>query len=377
MFDVSARSRRRLLRTVAPLANEVPKLILLVAVTVAAFLGTRTMAARERAQQVRDAEAWYSRGQQALAAQDLTGATADFRRASSQDRSNRVYAIALARVLADRGELESSARVLIALRERIPEDPDVNLQLARIEARQGEADAAVHYYRSALSSPWPDRKRPFEVRLELSQFLLDQHQPAQALPELLSALADAPEEAGVRVRLADLLLRAGEARRALDLYRNVLTRQADDPRALAGAGTAAFELGEYATALKYLRAAPAEPATADKRAVAEMVIARDPLATRLGPAERRRRAAENLAGVAERLRACVAQRAGDDTSALDASLAEVDAAAKKPPSADRDVLEEGLSISARAEQALAATCGASSLADRALVIIAAQHSDVR
>jgi hypothetical protein len=94
------------------------------------------------------------------------------------------------------------------------------------------------------------------------------------------------------------------------------------------------------------------------REVARLVIARDPLARRLGPAERRRRLMQDLRDVGERIAACP-----PSATALPAV----------PVSLDQDAIEDLLSAIWRAEQSLDAACGPAKALDRALEIVARQH----
>jgi Flp pilus assembly protein TadD len=363
-----------LLRGVVPLAKEVPKLILLVAVTTAAFFATRALAAHERSQDLADARAWHERGRAALAGGRTEEAIAAFGRASAKNRNERTYALELAAALRGGGQIDAAARVLEQLRIRTPEDPDVNLQLARIASRRGDVSAAVRYYRTAFYAPWRDPQDRLAVRVELSEFLLDQHLAAQALPELIAAATDMPDDPGVRVRIANLLVRAGDTRRALAIYQSVLAGDAGNLGALAGAGRAAFDLGQYAVAFKYFEAAPDDPTIRDRRSLVAIIVRRDPLAARLGMNERRRRALDNLGHVRMRLEACLSSPNLDDAGPVKASLGDVVPEATLPPAADRDALEDSLALVGRAERILAAHCGPPDPTDRALSLLADSHA---
>jgi tetratricopeptide (TPR) repeat protein len=368
-------SRARLLRSVVPLRAEVPKLILLLVLTSLGFAGTRAIAGYARSQQLRDAASWRDRGQAALTQGQSDDAVAALRRAVAKDRGNRGYAVELASALAGDGNLQGAEQVLLDLRDQAPEDPELNLQLARLEVRRDAVDAALRYYRSALYAPWPDPAAPLQVRIELSEFLLDQQRSAAALSELIAALSQAPADAiGDRKRIAALLLRADDAGRALRTFEEVLDRAPQDGAAAAGAGSAAFALGRYALALQYFREAPPDAALADMRDVAARVVNGDPLATRLGRAERRRRITAILDGVTARLDTCRAGHGGGETGAAVTPLAAALTSARGSlASADRDSIEDTLAAAAAAERALMRVCGADSPADRALLIIAALH----
>ena len=106
-----------MLRTVVPLASELPRLVLLCAVTAVAFAGTRWFAARERSTQLSDATQWRTRGEQAVAAGHVENAIADFRHAMAKDRVNLASSLALAGALVTTGQLDEAEQVLTQVRE--------------------------------------------------------------------------------------------------------------------------------------------------------------------------------------------------------------------------------------------------------------------
>src|SRR5262249_9350630 len=118
--------------------REILQLALLIAVAVAAFLVTRVVAANNRATSVRDAVGWYSRGQRQLGAGQVDEAIDSFRRATVRDSGSRRYALALARAQARHGDVDAARSTLIGLRESAPEDPDINLELARLSAQRAD-----------------------------------------------------------------------------------------------------------------------------------------------------------------------------------------------------------------------------------------------
>ena len=142
-----ARSRRHVLRTVVPLASELPRLVLLCAVTATAFAGTRWFAAHERARQLSDAAQWRTRGERAVAAGQVEDAIADFRHAMAKDRMNLASSLALAGALVTSGQLDEAEQVLIQVRERSPENIPANVLLARVAVRRGDSTSAMAYFR--------------------------------------------------------------------------------------------------------------------------------------------------------------------------------------------------------------------------------------
>jgi hypothetical protein len=180
-------------------------------------------------------------------------------------------------------------------------------------------------------------------------------------------------DAAARMKLAGMLLQSGDARRALQMFQ-ASAGDGTNPGALEGAGIAAFQLGEYATALSYLNRAPRTPATEEPRSIAELVVARDPLLSRIGRAERVRRATDNIAAVRGRLHACLPDAAAPAAGAVNAALADVTVKTARVPSGDRDALEDGVAAVGRAARALQEYCSPPDVSDRALVIIASLHA---
>ena len=152
--------------------------------------------------------------------------------------------------------------------------------------------------------------------------------------------------------------------------------------ALSGAGEAAFALGDYALALRYLSAAPGDVG-ADLRSTAAAVLGRDPLQPHLGAAVRRRRITGVLTDVVRAADSCLAGRVPPDDAGTAAVRQRRDEAARTPwltsgprrPArpADRDDLEEALVLAARLAGGLAEAGCPSTALQRALPLIAKRH----
>jgi tetratricopeptide (TPR) repeat protein len=361
--------------------REVVLLVVLTAITVGAFFLTRAAAISNEALGRRDAAAWFERAERARAAGSAEDALAALRRAVMKDPDNREYRLALAGELAAGEQLDEAERVLGTLREADVEDPDANLQLARLEGQRSNVDVSRRYYQSALAGVWrpEDADRRRGVRLELIDFLLRHGERARALSELLVMTADLPAAPAVQVEVGTRLLRAGDPGLALEYFTRVLSDDADHAEALAGAGAAAFELGDYVRARRYLNAAPdTDPRTVDLREVARLVLAADPLETRIGADARRTRAAAAVERAMQILDACVAEAPPDRRALLEPLQEELqtfDATfvtrSRRDP---RDVSEEGLELAYRVEVSVEQACGPSTMPlDRALLLIGRRH----
>jgi tetratricopeptide (TPR) repeat protein len=353
----------------------------LVVIAIALFSLTRLAAQRNHELRLRDAATWHRRAVDELDAGRPDGAIAAFRHAAATLPDHAVYQLDLARTLAGAGQDTQARQILLRLRVRRPEDADVNLSLARLEAQGADTAAAVRYYAHTLAALWSeaDAEDRLRVRLELIAFLLSRDQPRRALAELLVLSPTLHDDHALRTQVGRLFLAAGDPRRALDQFATVLDDASDDDAALAGAGEAAFALGDYARARSYLsRASDLPPATAGIRTIADLVMTRDPLATRIGGAERRRRLRATLGELAVRLAACTDGRSTKPSAEL-AALGEELAAftssldARRTRSVEQEVAESGLDLGLRAARAVAGACGERQPLDEALVLIARRH----
>ncbi len=186
-----------------------------------------------------------------------------------------------------------------------------------------------------------------------------------------------PDEPAPQIEVGQLFLEAGDASRALDRFSRALTADADNPQALAGAGEAAFALGEYARARDLLHRAPADRGrVAELSAVVDLVLSNDPLTPRLASAERRRRLTADFEQAKRRLDGCLAGPI-PDPAPLRALQAEADqfAAAIEDGALRRssDAIDSGFDLAYRIERATAAGCGPTDPLDRAVLLIGRRH----
>ena len=357
--------------------REIAVLTIIIAITAGMFVVTRSVAHAHHALRQGDAAAWYRIGRARLESGHAREAAAALRKAASIDRNNRGYRFSLATALAAAGDHDAARQVLLGLRQVAPENPDVNLRLARLESDRNDPDAAIRYYQNALYGGHWGADQVTErrlVRLEFIEYLLKVRQSSRALGELLVFEGNIPDNPESRVQVARLFREAGDAARALAEYELVLhdlPRRAD---ALAGAGEAAYTLGDYSRAQRYLRAAPdSDPKVRELRAMSLLMLTRDPLAPRLTYAERRRRLQLGLKDATGRLQACPAEAAPSERGSL---IAEADALARTLVRGRReeviDALDTGVDLFDRIERA-AAPCGPLSDVDRALLLIGRRH----
>lgn len=363
-------------RRSAVIHREIIQLVVLIAVAVAGFLITRTVAASNRAMSLRDAAAWHQLGRQALAAGDVETAIEDFRRATVRDRTERTYVQALARALAQHRDDDEARAVLLTLRESSPDDAEINLDIARLAARRQDVTEASRFYHNALYAPWPaeraDARRA--VRLELIQFLLAHGQSGRAQSELLAMAADLPDDPAAHAQVARLFAEGGDDGRALEQFERALRVAPDDVAVLAGAGMSAFRLGRYTEARTFLHRVPGDVGEiADTRDVVERVVGDDPLTSRIGSTERRRRLNSILEYGRDRLRSCSEARPRgqptDEDAALEREAESFATEMERMAALEQDVIESGVDLVNRIAVHLSRTCGPPTARDRALSLI--------
>jgi Tfp pilus assembly protein PilF len=341
------------------------------------------MAARNRARNLEVGNIWYQRGQQQLRAGNAQQAIDSFRNATTNDHDNPQYTLALAAALAAETHIEESRQALLRLRSAAPESGEINLNLARLDAREGKMPEAVHYYHNALYGVWPpdqiDSQRT-KVRMELVRFFLLAGDNSRALSELLLLSSDTPDNGLAHDNVGQLFLEAGDAKHALEQFIRAIRINVKDADALAGAGQASFELGDFGEAEKYLETAIASGSKLSDASrlleTAKLISARDPLAPRLGTNERIRRLYADLTFALDELQSCIRNKQNDENSrlVLQPLLNELlegldDQFQVKALRVDPEGLRSGLNVIARAETATSQICGETSPLHNALMLI--------
>ena len=141
------------------LNNEIVLLAALSLAAVGVFIFTRHMAAHEQQLNAKIADVWFNRGVEYMQAGETEKAIQSFRSATANVENDPKYTLALANALAAENHIQEAESLLFRLREADPENPDVNLSLARLAARQGEVQEAARYYENSLYGRWPDDRR--------------------------------------------------------------------------------------------------------------------------------------------------------------------------------------------------------------------------
>jgi predicted Zn-dependent protease len=288
--------------------REIVLLVLLFLGAAALYLGTRAFASNNLAMKMKVGRFWYQEGQRQLRSGHADLAVAAFRKASVNDHDNRVYARLLAQALVMDGRDSEARELLLQDREAAPENPQINLELARIAVKQHDTPEVVRYYHNALYGIWTGEEVDAQrqaVRRELIQYLFAQHAKDLALGEILAFAGRLPNTVAANSELGALFLQAGDAHRALESFRAVLKAQPHNQAALQGAGIASFELRNYLQSQHYLTAAaPTDSQAKATLKIATLAVEHDPAEPRLSYAERRQRITQDFEHVTELLQQC-------------------------------------------------------------------------
>lgn len=269
------------------------------------------------------AQEWFVRGEQDLRNKNADAALQDFRTALGYSPDTALYRLRLAQALVAMGRSEEARSHLLTLWRDEPGNSTVNLELGRLASKRGDSRDALRYYHNAIYGVWPSRpaSHRLETRMELSKYLLSQHQKAQAESELIALLAEVPQDAALYTKIAGMLREAGDRNRALSTYRQALEIDKHQGDAMIGAGETAFALGEYQIAADYLqravRAGVASKTDEDLLSTARLVLNLDPMAPRLSRAEADRRTLHDFEFATARLSECLKSRGTPPPTAQD------------------------------------------------------------
>jgi tetratricopeptide (TPR) repeat protein len=368
--------------------SAVAVLVGLMLLAVALFVVTTLYSRAYRRMQEANGRHWYERGQSDLKTGHPLQAAIALRNAIAF-RRDPGYFFRLAQALVAAGHYEEARGYLLNLWEQQPGRGDLNLELARLEAKTGKATEAVRYYQNAIYGVWnenPEQHR-IDVRFELAEFLLSRDDKAEAEADLIALTPNLPPDPAEYIRTAKLFLAANDNQRALLCYQQAAKLAPDSAEALAGAGNTAFALGNYALARSYLerafRLTPSDKTVETNLQIAENVLKMDPFQSGVsgwGRASRTvaawKQAISSISACTRRQGLSLAHNAGPQSPLL---LAYSNLAALRPNMRESkligapEIIETALARIAAAENATAATCGPLSPPDVALQLIGRAH----
>jgi tetratricopeptide (TPR) repeat protein len=355
-----------------------PLLLAGLIVVIAAFFSVTTFAARAyHRKQEQFAAAWFARGEDALKRSRPAEAVDNFRNALAFSRDSDLYRLRLAQALmAARRPLEARAH-LLSLWEKEPGDGPLNLELARLAAMWGDMRQALRYYHAATYGLWPDEPMAhrWQVQFELSEYLLKRNAIQDAQGELAQLVADLPpRDVAGQTRLGMLLLQAGMYDGALAAFRKALADQPNLMPALAGAGEAAFRVGDYHTARHYLLPIaaqnPKDQHSMELLNLSELVMKLDPFERGLPSQDRASRARHDFQLALARAQKCPSPAAGL-SALLQQANSRKDTVSEKVLARNPDALERTMDLVFKLEKATA-HCEPAGLEDKALVLLGEQ-----
>jgi len=332
-------------------------------------------------------------GNRAMDERRYAQAVEAFESALVYSHDNFQYRMKLTDALAASGARSEALAQLHDFREQHPEDAQVNLKLARLEAKQKHVDEALHYYSDAIDGVWPDHSDPVPqkigARLEAAEYLIALGRKDEAEGVLQAVAAVLPYASLQEPRLAALFLSNGDAERALGIYQAQLNLNKTDGAARLGAARASFAAGNYATARRYLEELkPETEESAALRVELERMEALDPFAK---SAKGRVRTARTMAA----FHIAMARLAGCGVPFAQAMTGTGKAAAAGDPAqwsgfarwaeqlsplmsenklrGKDDVIESTMRFAFQAEMAAQKDCGKPTLDDEALLLLARER----
>lgn len=361
-------------------------LIVLSTLAVLSFLGVSALSRVYHAQQASLAEKWFLQATQDEEEGRLERAVREFQTAELYSRGNLHYQLSLAKTLAGLNRTDEAISYLLNFREQGPDNPEVNLELARIFARKGDTSQAIRYYHDTIYAVWPadpDVHRR-AARFELVELLLRENAATQAQSELIAMAASLPPDAPLLTHVGDLFFRAQDYPHALVEYAAASNLDPENAAALAGAGRAAFELRNYASAQRFLEAAvaanPGDSTSAELLKTSELVLAMDPFRHQIPASQRSQLMIDAFEVAGQRLKDCPlrdkidAQNAETSQSSLETRWKELEPQVnQRALQKNSDLVDRAMELVFAIEQQAAAECGTPKGKDLALLLLSKLH----
>jgi tetratricopeptide (TPR) repeat protein len=364
--------------------REIVTLALLTGLAAVLLIGVTALSRVFHAQQDSLAQRWSGRGEADLKADKFDAAVNDFRASLRYGEDSFSSQLGLAEALIGLKRTAEASAYLGNLWGTHPENGIVNRELARIAAGNGDMPGALRYYHNAIYAIWPgdaeaDRRN---TRWELIKYLLSIKALAQAQSELIALSAEIGPDVSQQVNLGQYFLKVQDDTHALAAFRLALNAAPHLHTALAGAGTAAFGLGNYSLAQHYLRVAVAQQAwdrdSASLLDVVDQVMRLDPFRRQISDADRDRAVEGVFTTAGKRLQACSAAAASPVVPGAQQNLG--DAWKQLQPQVttrilrrDQDTANQALDLSFNIERQAGSKCGSGSASDAAVLLISRLH----
>ncbi len=326
------------------------------------------------------ARQWYERGEAELTAGHAEAALDPLRTALVYSREKPEYELTLAQALVAGGHYPEAQTYLLTLWAHQPGSSTVNLELARLAAHNGNVADAIRYYEASIYGAWESsgEQRRRAARVELIGYLAAHGRGVEALAETIAFAANLPPDPILYNQAGDLFLGEKSYDRALEQFRASLRLEPRNADALAGAGRAAYENGDYPAAERYLeranRAVPGNASTSELLALVRAVLALDPDAPGLSAQLRAARAQRGFTLAQARVEKCLLPENRGPDAGLNLLAAHADVLEpklrKNRLARDMGLYTETVEFVFQAEQEMRGTCGPGSVEDRALVLLA-------
>jgi Tfp pilus assembly protein PilF len=348
-------------------------------------------AALARSYHVREealARDWSERGNRHLSSGKPATALEDYRNSLSYAPDNPDVQLHLAEALLADGRLTEAKAYLSNLWDHAPGSGNVNLDLAHVSMRMGDADGATKYFRGAILGSW-EGEGAFhrrQARLELSEFLLDKRRLDEAQAVISGIAIDTPAEDGsVHEENGHLFLRVGDPVKALAEFEAALQTDPHNSEWLREAAQVAFEDGNYSKAETYFSRAVHENATDDpiaSLALVRDVLRNDPFLPGLSEEEQARRSWRDFQQGMERLHKCMATGANSSSpshaaNGLDGLAKDAQELQKRVNlsslQSDPELRKEAMVFVSRIEKVTSQICGPPTGIDQALRLLENQH----
>jgi tetratricopeptide (TPR) repeat protein len=328
---------------------------------------------------------WFEHGKQELRNNRYLPAVEDFRTALLYNPQNAEYRMRLADALMQAGQTEQALNYYQGLWQSQPNNGNVNLQLARLNERKGDANAAERYFNGAIFGDWPENaaENRRTASLELIHFYLGRGDMGHAESQLIILSENLPEDPKLHTQVADLFARVDDSQRALNQYRQAERLDPNYPPAIQGAGEAAFRMGDFHTAQAYLthsvRLNESNVSAKKLLTIIQLIFLLDPYERGLPEAEKIKRTLRTFEIVGSRLQSCSASSDSSVSSSIEPryerwkqlkAVANARFLTQHP-----EEIETLLEFSTSSENLAQSKCGEPSTDDSAILAIA-QHRDL-
>jgi tetratricopeptide (TPR) repeat protein len=278
------------------------------------FAGTHYFVNLHRVTEFSLANRWFTRGDEAMQAHLYKVAADDYRTALNYDQEDSEYRLRLAQALLAEDRLPEARAHLISLWDEEPANGEINLTLARLEAKRGNFAEAVRYYNNAINGVWEEnpRQKRTAARFELAQYLMQNHKPGEARAVLLAALADLPTDPADQLLLGQFLLQLNEPAHAIQAYNALLAKNPDNAQGWLGEAQAYLALGTFDEAerasAKAVELDPNLQPAKDELVLTRELLLLNPSMRGLSLAERAHRVATAFDATLTRLSTCAAEQ---------------------------------------------------------------------